>query len=165
MHENNTSKVTNIGTLTYEARQNTDFSLHGCVDQAENTLENLQTKIARDNVRTTCIPHGIWFKRNKLQHRGRRCDNEYTGIYILFRILATFHSINQPHNTTLSHVHTSGLRSRTHPAVSKRICLSALIASNVLPQLLLLAPLGKVLTCHTSFNQQYLERNWIFICT
>jgi hypothetical protein len=50
VHENNTFKVTNTGTLTYEARQNTEFSLHGCVDQAENTLENLQTEIATDNV-------------------------------------------------------------------------------------------------------------------
>jgi hypothetical protein len=50
VHENNTFKVTNTGTLTYEARQNTEFSLHGCVDHAENTLGNIQAKIARDNV-------------------------------------------------------------------------------------------------------------------
>lgn len=50
MHENNAFKVTNTGTLTYEARPNTDFSLHGCVAQAENALENLKTEIARDNV-------------------------------------------------------------------------------------------------------------------
>jgi hypothetical protein len=50
VHENNTFKVTNTGTLTYEVRQNTDFSSHGCVDEAENTLENLQTETARDNV-------------------------------------------------------------------------------------------------------------------
>jgi hypothetical protein len=41
VQENNTFKVTNKETLPYEARQNTDFSLHGCVDQAENMLENL----------------------------------------------------------------------------------------------------------------------------
>jgi hypothetical protein len=41
MQENNTLKVSNTGTLTYEARQNKDFSLHGCVNQAENMLENL----------------------------------------------------------------------------------------------------------------------------
>jgi len=109
---------------TYEARQNTDLSLHGCVDQAENTLENLQTEVARDNVSE---PHAylIWFKMNKLQYRGR-CGTEYTGIYMLFRILAAFHSIIQPHNTTLSQVHTSGLRSRTHPAVSKCMSLHSL---------------------------------------
>jgi len=50
VHENNTFKFTNTGTLTYEARQNTDFCLHGCVDQAENTLGNIQAKIATDNV-------------------------------------------------------------------------------------------------------------------
>jgi hypothetical protein len=50
VHKNNTFKVTSTGTLTYEARQNTDFSLHGCVDQAETTLGNIQAEIARDNV-------------------------------------------------------------------------------------------------------------------
>jgi hypothetical protein len=36
--------------MTYEARKNTDFSLRGCVDQAGNTLENLQTENSGDNV-------------------------------------------------------------------------------------------------------------------
>jgi hypothetical protein len=48
--ENNTFKVTNTGTMTYEERKNTEFSLHGCMDQAENMLENLQREIASDNM-------------------------------------------------------------------------------------------------------------------
>ena len=101
MHENNTFKVSNRGTLTYEARQNTDFSCHICVDQAENTLETLQRLL---EIMCQSRMHTSWnpIQKEQTPAQRKRCGTEYTGICILFRILAAFHSIKQPHNTTLS---------------------------------------------------------------
>jgi hypothetical protein len=79
----------------------------------------------------------------------------FIGIYILLRTPAAFHGIHEPHN----HRYIQVVSGSEHIQQCQNVSLSVLITSNVLPQLLLLAPLGKELTCHTSFNLQCLERN------
>jgi hypothetical protein len=149
VHENNTFNVTNTATLAYGARQNTDFNLHGCMDQAETTLGNIQAEIARD----VSEPHAYPMESDSKGTNSSKEEEDAALNTQVFVFRSEYHTI------LLCHRYIQVVSGEKHIQQCQNVCPSSLITSNVLPQLLLLAPLGKELTCHTSFNQQYLQRN------
>jgi len=122
-------------------------------------LENLQTEIARDNVSE---PHAYHMESDS---KGTNSSTEEEDAALNTQVFIFRSEYWQPfialfnHTILPCHRYIQVFSEAEHIQQCQNACLSMLIASNVLPQLLLLAALGKELTCHISFNQQYLGRN------